>query len=65
MLRLLTQNFLQGRTDVKKEKSNAALRNMVTYVLAGVMGKEDCKHRLLCELGNLIQPVKGTAILFM
>ena len=65
MLRLLTQNFLQGRTDVEKEKSNAALRNMVTYVLASVMGKEDCKHRLLCELGNLIQPVKGTAILFL
>ena len=61
----MTKNFLQGRTDVKKGKSNAALRNMVTYVVAGIMGEEDCKHRLLCELGNLIQPVKGTAILFM
>ena len=50
---------------MRKAKSNQALRNMMTYIVAGVMGKEDCKHRLLCELGNLIQPVKGKAILFM
>ena len=55
----------QGRSDTPPEKGNTALRNMLTYVLAGLMGKEDCKHRLLCELGNLIQPVRGKAVLFM
>jgi len=59
------QERIKGRSDTPPEKGNTALRNMLTYVLAGLMGKEDCKHRLLCELGNLIKPVRGKAVLFI
>ena len=46
-------------------KENAGLRNMVTYLLAGMVGKQECFNRALCQVGDLITDIKGKSLAFM
>jgi len=55
---------VRGRSDLKLKK-NENLRRLLTFLMAAIMDKQDCRYRTLCELGNLIQPVKGKSLVFV
>ena len=54
----------QSRTDVK-EKRDEGLRTFLTQIVAGVLGKQNCLNRSICEIGNLFTVVKGKSLGFM
>ena len=54
---------LQGRSDLKRDNEN--IRKLITFLMAGIIGKQDCRNRCLCEIGDLIEPVKGKALIFV
>ena len=53
-----------ARSDVLP-KENEEMRNFITYGLSGMVGKQECLNRALCQLGDLIAEVKGKSIAFM
>ena len=52
-----------SRSDLPKK--NEGVRSMLTYILAGIVGKQECFKRALCEMGNIFSEVKGKALAFM
>ena len=52
-----------SRSDLPKK--NEGMRSMVTYILAGIVGKQECGRRALCQMGNIFSEVKGKALAFM
>ena len=52
-----------SRSDLPKE--DEGVRNLVTFIMAGIVGKQECSKRALCQVGDLITEVKGKALAFM
>ena len=55
---------MKGRTD-GKTKENEIIRRTLTFMFGGILGKQDCASRTLCEIGSLFEPVKGKSLIFM
>ena len=55
----------KGRVGNQVPKKQERTRQLLTFIFGGLLGEQDCSSRALCEIGRLLEPVKGKSLILM
>ena len=56
---------MKGRVGSPVPKKDERKRKLLTFILGGFLGEQECSSRALCEMGKLLETVKGKSLVFM
>ena len=57
--------IMKGRVGTPLPKKDERKRKLLTFILGGFLGEQECSSRALCEIGKLLETVKGKSLVFM